>query len=61
MDQDKHKISKSLKFNYYAIDGSSEAVKKVKKISSLKNKVVVGDFTKKIIFKEFDIIIDEDQ
>ncbi len=51
---------RSLKYEYYSIEGSPEAVKKVKKkYPDLKNKIVVGDFTKNLFFKKkFDIVID---
>lgn len=51
---------RSLKYEYYSIEGSSEAVKKVKKkYPELSDKIVVGDFTKDLFFKKnFDIIID---
>jgi SAM-dependent methyltransferase len=46
--------------DYYTIDGSETAVKKVKSMfPSLENKVACGDFTKEIPFDvSFDLIID---
>lgn len=46
--------------DYYGIEGSKSAVKIIKKkFPKIKNKVLVGDFTKKIPFKKkFDLIVD---
>lgn len=48
------------KFDYYAVEGSSEAVNLIKKrYPSLKKKIIVADFTQSIPFKtKFDLIVD---
>lgn len=50
----------SLNFDYYAIEGSKTAVAKIHKaFPSLKDRVILGDFTKEIPFdNEFDLIVD---
>ncbi|MFA6423045.1 MAG: class I SAM-dependent methyltransferase [Patescibacteria group bacterium] len=51
---------KSLGVQYYGIDGSQSVIKMLQlKYPELKDRLVVGDFTKKLSFKEkFDLVVD---
>jgi len=51
---------RSLNIDYFAMDGSQYAIKKIKeKYPDIKKQIAVGDFTKKIPFlTNFDLIID---
>jgi|TARA_B110000438_G_scaffold223948_1_gene217637 SAM-dependent methyltransferase len=51
---------KSLKIDYYGIDGSKTIIKKlVNKFPDLQDKIIVGDFSENIPFhKKFDLIVD---
>jgi len=51
---------KKLKVEYYAIEGSSIVVKRLReKYPELKEQIIAGDFTKEIPFeKKFDLVVD---
>ncbi len=50
---------KSLNVEYYGIEGSHTVVSNLwERFPSLKNNIIVGDFTKEIQFSDFDMVVD---